>query len=603
MLRSYKCVFLCLSLLISGCSSVMPLQENVAPVIGPAPRLNTTPMADALSCIASQVRRGPRIGVADFVDGTGVMEGGTQNSRALSQRPDMMMTVALATSGAQLVNRSSVNVVEWEMNKAMEKKLGDGRASRMNQQKVDFRPIKAGILLGSTHYIMGAITELNWNISSNVAEGGAFSVAAGRRTYRISIAVDVVVTNTQTTEIVHARSYKKQLVGFETNANYFRFMNHDSATKLFASGNAAAVTAVSALELFQANLGEKQSEPTQTALRWVIELAAYDIMRNLTGGGQSCDQLLLPSIEAETQVDRIIATSMAPSAPSRVAVRVAELPKAHDGLQEPSQTAADSVPGEFVASVESPPEQQSGLDVGVVAASKPAEAGQDSFGMNIGGVPSALFASPETPPPPKAAIAEAQTPKPADAQQELLDIIIERFMSDLFVSPETASVRQTDNMGEGAKVKEEQQVTASIAARKISVAPAIAYKVQAKRSLSSSAEAYRKARLTDTSRKVSKVYKQRKATPSHALSSIHQSMKNKSRPDLFDAAELGALISWESDRSRPMKATQAAPAIMQASNSGVLEPSANPQAARGWMPGSLPTPNPDLLPNIWKGER
>lgn len=341
MLRAYKRLSLCLSLsmALAGCTSIVPMQEDVAPITGPAPRLNTTPMAPALACMATQGRSDLRIGVADFVDGTGVMEGGTQNSRALSQRPDMMMTVALSSAGAHLVNRSSVNVAEWEMNKAMEKKLGDGRSNRILNQKVDFRPIKAGILLGSTHYVTGAITELNWNLSSNVAEGGAFSVSAGRRTYRISIAVDVVVTNTQTTEIVHARSYKKQLVGFETNANYFRFMHQDTAARLLASGNAAAAAASSALELFQANLGEKQNEPTQTALRWVIELAAYDIMRNLRPGGGSCDRYLVA--EGEEEVASRVAMTRAEDRP--VVAAAAQPKPAPDIAQAPSQHEAPEV--------------------------------------------------------------------------------------------------------------------------------------------------------------------------------------------------------------------------------------------------------------------
>ncbi len=90
----------------------------------------------------------------------------------------MMMNVALAEAGAHLVNRSSVNVAEWELNKAMEKKLGDGRSSLVDNQKINFRPVKAGVLLGSTHYITGAITELNWNIDSSAAEAGAFGAYA-----------------------------------------------------------------------------------------------------------------------------------------------------------------------------------------------------------------------------------------------------------------------------------------------------------------------------------------------------------------------------------------------------------------------------------------
>jgi curli biogenesis system outer membrane secretion channel CsgG len=355
MLRVYQRISLCLSLALAGCTSIVPVQEDVAPLTGPAPRLNTTPMAPALACMATQGRSDLRIGVADFVDGTGVMEGGTQNSRALSQRPDMMMTVALSSAGAHLVNRSSVNVAEWEMNKAMEKKLGDGRTSRIHNQKVDFRPIKVGILLGSTHYVTGAITELNWNLSSNVAEGGAFSVSAGRRTYRISIAVDVVVTNTQTTEIVHARSYKKQLVGFETNANYFRFMHQDTAARLIASGNVAAAATSSALELFQANLGEKQNEPTQTALRWVIELAAYDIMRHLKPGGTTCDRYLVASGDEDFADPRVVlarADNRTDIAPEKPQIEVAQNTPVTNVAQAPA--AIEQAKQEEVAAATAP---------------------------------------------------------------------------------------------------------------------------------------------------------------------------------------------------------------------------------------------------------
>ena len=294
--------------LLAGCSNKTPLTEDAKPISGPAPRLNSTPMAVALACLRNQRSNDLRVGVSDFVDGTGVMEGGTQNSRALSQRPDMMMVVALANSGAKLVNRSSVNVAEWEMGKAMEKKLGDGRPTLIEQQSVDYRPIKTGVLLGSTHYVTGAITELNWNIESGVAEAGAYSASVGRRTYRIGIAVDVVVTDTRTTEIVHARSYKKQLVGVETNANFFRFVSNNSMLNAVTNGTATSANITQAMELFNANLGERQNEPVQTALRWVIELAAYDVMRNLKHTGSDCDQLLPPD-----SMD--VAPEVAPKAP------------------------------------------------------------------------------------------------------------------------------------------------------------------------------------------------------------------------------------------------------------------------------------------------
>ena len=293
-LPAFMCVAITIGL--AGCSSFTPADQDVVPVMGPAPRVNTTPMATALACIASQKSlRDLRIGVSDFVDGTGVMEGGSQNSRAISQRPDLMMVTALSAAGAHLVNRSSVNVAEWEMNKAIEKKLGDGHPEVVDNQTIQFRPVHTGIILGSTHYVTGAVTELNWNIDSGVAEAGAYSLNLGKRTYRISVAIDVVVTNSQTTEIVFAKSYKKQLVGFESTANFFRFFNENAAASILSLGGANATTVAQELELFDANLDQKDNEPTQTALRWIIELAAYDIMRDLKHTGSSCDSLLPPS--------------------------------------------------------------------------------------------------------------------------------------------------------------------------------------------------------------------------------------------------------------------------------------------------------------------
>lgn len=280
---------------LAGCSDAygpLGLRMETKEIVGPSPHANTTPMAEAMACLR---RDAPtpniRLGVSEFVDGTGSIEGLAMNSRVFSQRPDYMMIVGLKSAGVNLVNRSSVNVAEWEMKQAMEQKLGDGhKVSVGDGSSVLFRPVKAGAILGSTHYLTGAITELNWNIDSKVAEANILGVNAGGRTYRVSLAVDVMVTDTQSTEVVHARSYKKQLVGFETDAGYFRFIERNSLNGLGWQG----AVLNKGLDLFQANLGDKQNEPNQTALRWVIELAAYDTIRALTKRGAVCDGLLPP---------------------------------------------------------------------------------------------------------------------------------------------------------------------------------------------------------------------------------------------------------------------------------------------------------------------
>jgi len=330
------------------------LKADVATVDGPVPRVNTTPMHELLGCLSGYVKKPDlRLGVAEFSDGTGVMEGDAQNSRALTQRPDMMMTVALARGGMHLVNRNAIAVAEWELKNAMEKKLGDGRAVDSENQKVEFRPVRAGSMLGSTHYVSGAITELNWNVSSSLAEGGAYSATAGRRTFRISIAIDVIVTNTITTEIVHARSYKKQLVGYEFTAGVFRFVQSSPLMK------AAALVTSGGLELFSANIGQKQNEPVQTAVRWLVELSAYDVIRSLTSLGDKCDEGLPPDTLEIQAARRSIVVLAPPVAPAQV-TQAASPRAAVPGNRQLAVTSAPNVsPGAIGAAA---PQQAANAD-------------------------------------------------------------------------------------------------------------------------------------------------------------------------------------------------------------------------------------------------
>lgn len=277
---------------LAGCTTWTPQFANVTPVTGPAPYANRTPMQAALVCLQPSARATPdlRLGVADFIDGSGASLGdGDVNGRYFSQRPDLMLIVALSKTGVRLVNRTSTAVAEWEMRQAMDRRLGEGKQVVVGQTKFDYRPVRAGEFLGSTFYINGAITEINWSLSSNVEEGGFLGATAGRRTYRVSIAIDMVVTNSLTTEVVFARSYSKQLVGYESGAGVFRFVE-------------ASIMPKSRVELFQANIGQKQNEPVQAALRWLVELSGYETVSALTGGDARCDALV-PGQDTEEMED------------------------------------------------------------------------------------------------------------------------------------------------------------------------------------------------------------------------------------------------------------------------------------------------------------
>ena len=222
--------------------------------------------------------RDMRFAVNDVTDGTGAQMNDQAASKALTQRPDMMLVVALAQTGVRIVNRNSIAVAEWEMKHAMDKKLGEGRKTTVEGKEFSYRPITAGTMIGSTHYISGALTELNWNIKSEVAEGGAAGMVGGSRSYYISVAVDLMVTDTQTTELLMARSYSKQIVGREKSLGLFRFFD-------------VGLPTLSPKELFEFNLGSQANEPVQTAVRWMLEAAAYDIIGEITGTREHCDDV------------------------------------------------------------------------------------------------------------------------------------------------------------------------------------------------------------------------------------------------------------------------------------------------------------------------
>ena len=270
-------------------------------MIGPAPTITHTPSDALLACVADHRNKNKdiRIAIGDIVDGTGAKTFSDGSSSMFSQRPDLMVTVALAKTGVTVLNRTSSRVSEWEMSQAMDKRLGDGKDVSVGTETVPYRPIEAGQILGSTHYLTGAITEVNWNIESSGHRYNIAGVHSYKSAYRISIAVDLVLTETTTTRVIKAESFTKQLVGLEVETGVFRFFSVDNSV-------------LDSTELFDASVGQQQNEPVQRALRWVLEYGTYDMVADLLGASTSCDPLLAP---------QVVAPPVAPTTPTAAAAK------------------------------------------------------------------------------------------------------------------------------------------------------------------------------------------------------------------------------------------------------------------------------------------
>ena len=266
---------------VGACASAFLLAGCVSPVAGPsgmyatpignAPvTANPTPYSQALYCLADYARRynlpSPRMAVGRISDYTGTVS--SDGGRQITGGASLMATSALAKSGARIVERYDTSVSELELRYANNKLIGDQAPD--NPEDAQYRRILAGQVPGSDFYVVGGVTEVNYNIRS-----GGFDAAGGEvdstrpgsgiftgRVYVMNIAMDLRLVQTTTLEVVDVVSYQKQIIGREISAGVFDFLN----------GN-----------VFDISAGTGGMEPTQLAVRALVERATVEFMANLYG--------------------------------------------------------------------------------------------------------------------------------------------------------------------------------------------------------------------------------------------------------------------------------------------------------------------------------
>lgn len=258
--------------LLAGCISASAgPQGTYATPIGNAPvTANPTPYSAALYCMADYARRynlpSPRMAVGRIADYTGTVS--ADGGRQITGGASLMAMSALAKAGARMLERYDTSVSEMELRYANNRLIGDPGPGGTDD--VEYRRILAGSVPGSDFYIIGGITEVNYNIRS-----GGFDMAAGQagtetplstafagKAFVMNIAIDLRLVQTTTLEVVDVVSYQKQIIGREISAGVFDFLN----------GN-----------VFDISAGEGALEPVQLAVRALIERATVEFMANLYG--------------------------------------------------------------------------------------------------------------------------------------------------------------------------------------------------------------------------------------------------------------------------------------------------------------------------------
>jgi len=261
--RALGCVAAAAALL-SGCATSAGPSGQYAKPIGNAPvTSNPTPYSTALYCLADYARRynlpSPRMAVGRISDYTGSIS--SDGGRQITQGASLMANTALAKAGARIVERYDTSVSELEL-------IGDDVPNGAPQDAA-FRRILAGQVPGSDFYVVGGITEVNYNIRS-----GGFDIAGGEvgqnggsglitgKVFVMNVAIDLRLVQTTTLEVVDVVSYQKQIVGREVSAGVFDFLN----------GN-----------VFDISAGTSGLEPVQLAVRALVERATVEFMANLYG--------------------------------------------------------------------------------------------------------------------------------------------------------------------------------------------------------------------------------------------------------------------------------------------------------------------------------
>lgn len=253
---------------LSGCAAVRPpmATQSVAPDEAPIPlgsmvRDNVTPMEASLACfsraLALSGRRPLVIGVGDVKDYTGRYS--INEGNVVTQGGALMLISALGKLGGavRVAERFDPSIGERELGYMDRRQLGNGEAQQVNGQQVPWLPYFGGSIQVSDFYIVGGITEVNYNISSGGFEATVNNIGAKRRTYTQSVAVDLRIVDSRSLVVADSVSLSKQFTGYEVGANTFRFFG---------------------LELFDINVGAKAQEPLQLGIRAAIEEAAIRLV-------------------------------------------------------------------------------------------------------------------------------------------------------------------------------------------------------------------------------------------------------------------------------------------------------------------------------------
>lgn len=273
-LMKLKATVALIPFMLSACATGPLMSDNagVAPAFSYAVTDNSTPYSQCLEDLRNiPANNLPIFAVGEIADKTGQFDP-DNNGHALTQGVSEMVISALAKTGkAQMVERLDLRIPLAEVKLAEQKKL--------NRSVEDY-----GRLPASDFIIVGALTELNYNIVSGGAQLFVRGIGGGARTVVINVAMDLRVIDSKNFAIRYVTTLQKQIKGYEVEANVFRFFGST---------------------LIEFDAGAIRNEPMQLGVRSVAEMAVYQIMTDFLKlpGAPGCSLVKSDAMDAHLDMN------------------------------------------------------------------------------------------------------------------------------------------------------------------------------------------------------------------------------------------------------------------------------------------------------------
>ena len=235
---------------------------QMAVLKGPAIYENNTDYTYGLGCVSDKISLNKKIKVT--IDAIPDKSGKVNSSEGykLTQGVESMAITALTKiHSIQVVERRNMGTFNIEADLLKAKRIGDNKKYRISDGRtISYKPLLSGKVHSADYFITGAITEVNYNLSSSGKILNVSGIELGGKTVRMSVAMDLRIVDVNTLNIIDSISLQKQFIGKRTKAGLYRFFDS---------------------ELVNADAGSSVDEPLQTGVRALVERGVAQLVGSL----------------------------------------------------------------------------------------------------------------------------------------------------------------------------------------------------------------------------------------------------------------------------------------------------------------------------------